>query len=68
MHAEVIDYLAAAAPAADLSDVELVSVATDDRTATVTLRSVARPVLVSWVTAPWSDGIELAVTATARAD
>ncbi len=68
VRAEVVDYLADAAPAADLDGVELVAVTTEDRTATVTLRSVARPVLISVVTAPWSDGIELVVTATARAD
>ncbi len=68
VHAEVIDYLAAASPGAELDGVELLAVATEGRTATVTLRSVARPALISWVTAPWSDGIELVVTATARAD
>ena len=65
---EVIDYLTTAAPAADLDGVELLTVTTQGRTATVTLRSIARPALVSWITAPWSDGIELVVTATARAD
>jgi len=39
----------------------------DGRTADVTLAAVARPALISWVTAPWSDGIELRVTARARA-
>jgi hypothetical protein len=39
----------------------------DGRTADVTLAAVAKPALISWVTAPWSDGIELRVTAHARA-
>jgi hypothetical protein len=39
----------------------------DGRTADVTLAAVAKPALISWVTAPWSDGIELRVTARARA-
>lgn len=67
VRAEVVDYLAEAIPATDLDGVELLAVTTEGRTATVTLRSVARPALVSWVTAPWSDGIELVATASARA-
>ncbi|MDO8107088.1 pilus assembly protein TadG-related protein [Isoptericola sp. b441] len=63
----VMDYLAEAAPGAGLGHVELVAATTDGLTATVTLRSLARPTLVSWVTAPWSDGIDLLVTASARA-
>jgi hypothetical protein len=39
----------------------------DGRTAEVTLAAVAKPALISWVTAPWSDGIKLRVTARARA-
>jgi hypothetical protein len=39
----------------------------DGHTAEVTLAAVAKPALISWVTAPWSDGIELRVTARARA-
>ena len=66
--AQVAEYLDLAAPHARLDDLALVSAGTDSRTVTVTLRSVARPVLISWVTAPWSDGIELVVTASARAD
>lgn len=65
---EVVDYLTAAAADSRLEDLTLVDVGTDGRTATVTLRSVARPPLVSWVIAPWSDGIELVVTASARAE
>ena len=39
----------------------------DGRTAAVTLGALARPVIVSWVTAPWSDGIVLQVESSARA-
>lgn len=39
----------------------------DGRTAEVELRAVARPVLLTWVLAPWSDGIELRARASARA-
>ena len=43
------------------------AVTPDGRTARVTLTAVARPALVSWVTAPWSGGIPLRVTSSARA-
>lgn len=39
----------------------------DGRTARVTLTAVARPALISWVTAPWSGGIALRATSNARA-
>jgi len=39
----------------------------DGRTAEVELRAVARPVLLTWVLAPWSDGIGLHAAASARA-
>lgn len=39
----------------------------DGRTARITVTSVARPALISWVTAAWSDGIVLSVTSSARA-
>ncbi len=39
----------------------------DGRTAEVALRAVARPVLLTWVLAPWSDGIALHAEASARA-
>jgi hypothetical protein len=39
----------------------------DGRTAEVALGALARPVIVSWVTAPWSDGIALRVESSARA-
>ena len=37
------------------------------RSAVVRLGAVTRPPLVTWVIAPWSDGIELVVDANARA-
>ncbi|MEE6274647.1 pilus assembly protein TadG-related protein [Georgenia wangjunii] len=40
----------------------------DGRRAEVTLVALARPPLVPWVLAPWSDGIALRVSSTARAD
>ena len=39
----------------------------DGRTAEVHLTALARPTLISWVTAPWSDGIELQARSSARA-
>ncbi|MCV2393745.1 pilus assembly protein TadG-related protein [Actinotalea sp. M2MS4P-6] len=63
---QVTAYLTEAAPA-DLDDLALVAATTDGRTVTVTLRAVARPALISWVTAPWSDGIAMVVTSSARA-
>ena len=43
------------------------AVSDDGRTARVTLAAVARPPLVSWITAAWSDGIALRATSSARA-
>ncbi len=40
----------------------------DGRTARVSLAAVARPAVVPWVLVPWSDGFEIRVTSTARAD
>lgn len=61
-------YLHRAAPVADLERLALVDAGTPDgRTATVTLRALARPTFLTWVTAPWSEGIVLEVTASARA-
>ena len=40
----------------------------DGRTVVVTLRAVAGVPLVNVATAAWSDGVELVVTARARAD
>lgn len=42
-------------------------VSDDGRTAEITLGALAHPVLLSWVTAPWSDGIALQVESSARA-
>ncbi len=54
--------------AAGLDGLTVVEAVSDDgRTARVTLGAVARPALVSWITAPWSDGISLQVTSSARA-
>ena len=39
----------------------------DGRTARVGVAAVARPPLISWITAPWSDGIVLRATSSARA-
>lgn len=39
----------------------------DGRTAEVRLRAVARPPLVTWVLAPWGDGITVHARASARA-
>lgn len=39
---------------------------TDGRTAQVTLTGVSRPAFLPWVLAPWSDGIAITVTTTAR--
>ncbi|MEE6282680.1 hypothetical protein [Georgenia sp. MJ170] len=40
----------------------------DGRTARVTLTAVARPPLVPWVLAPWSDGFRIQVTSLAEAE
>jgi len=67
--ADSVDAYLANAPAAerftDLAVVEATT--TDGRTARVTLRAVAQVPLLNIVTAAWSDGIELQVTARARA-
>ncbi|BDZ40877.1 hypothetical protein GCM10025865_01760 [Paraoerskovia sediminicola] len=39
----------------------------DGVSATVTLEARSRPTLISWATRPWSDGVPLHATATARA-
>ena len=49
-------------------ELELVAAeAVDGRSAHVELRALVRPVLISWVTAPWSDGIVLEAESDARA-
>lgn len=40
----------------------------DGRTAQVTLSATARPAVVPWVLAPWSDGFAITVSSSARAD
>lgn len=65
----VDEYLAAhPTVAADLEGLQVVAAGSaDGRTARVTLAALARPPLVSWVTAAWSDGIPLTATGSARA-
>ena len=68
VRAAVEAHLAASPEAARLTDLAIVeATTTDGRTARVTLRAVAQIPLVSAITAPWADGIELQVTAQARA-
>lgn len=43
------------------------TVSTDGRTAEVRLSAIAHPTLISWVTAPWSDGVVLHAQSSARA-
>lgn len=67
--AAVDDYLDAAPAADGFQHLEVVEATTDDgRTAHVTLRAVADVPLLTVVTAAWSDGVTLEVTAEARAD
>lgn len=62
-------YLERAPAATRFRDLEVVSATTDDgRTAVVTMRATADVPLLSAATAAWSDGVELLVTARARAD
>lgn len=69
VRAAVEAYLAAAPAARRFHDLTIVEATTDDgRTARVTLRAVADVPLVGPATAAWSDGVELVVTARARAD
>lgn len=61
-------HLAASPEAERLDELTVLHAGTSDgRTAEVTLGAVARPVLLSWVTAGWSDGIALTVSTSARA-
>ena len=65
----VAAHLARSAEAARFTGLSVASAGTPDgRTAEVTLAAVARPALLSWVTAPWSDGVTIVATAHARAD
>ncbi|GEN79474.1 pilus assembly protein TadG-related protein [Actinotalea fermentans] len=62
-------YLESAPAAERFQDLEVVAATTDDgRTAVVTLRATADVPLLTVATAAWSDGVELVVTARARAD
>jgi hypothetical protein len=69
VRARVEDYLADHPDAAaGWDDVQMLEASTPDgRTVTVHLAAVVRPALIGWVTAPWSDGITLDATSTARA-
>lgn len=69
VRAAVEEHLATHPQAAGRVDgLRVVEAVTDDgRTARVTLAAVARPPLVTWVTAAWSDGIALRATSSARA-
>ena len=65
----VEEYLVNAPATADFDELEVVEATTEDgRTVVVTLRAVAGVPLVNVATAAWSDGVELVVTARARAD
>ena len=65
----VEEYLAAHPGVVDgVEGLRVVEAASDDgRTARVTLAALARPPLVSWITAAWSDGVTLTATSSARA-
>lgn len=66
VRASVEAYLAQAPEAHRFTDLALVDATVVDGTTTrVSLHAVTRPVLLTWVTAPWSDGISLDVTAHA---
>lgn len=69
VRAAVEEYVAAnPEPAARWDGVRVLEASTPDgRSAVVRLGAVTRPPLVTWVLAPWSDGIELVVDANARA-
>ncbi|MBO0900953.1 hypothetical protein J1G42_12320 [Cellulomonas sp. zg-ZUI222] len=55
-------------PAARWDAVRVLEASTPDgRTAVVRLGAVTRPVLVTWVLAPWTDGIALEAEGAARA-
>lgn len=68
VNAAVEAYLAEAPAAARFEDLQVVEATVlDGRTVVVTLRAVASVPLLSAATAAWSDGVELVVTARARA-
>lgn len=64
----VSDYLQDAPGTGRLTDIRLTTATSPDgRSADVTLTARTRPLLLSAITAPWSDGIGLQVTTSARA-
>lgn len=67
VRAAVEEHLERSPGAARLAGLTVLTTSTDGRTAEVTLGAVARPPLLSWVTAAWSDGIALRATSRARA-
>lgn len=64
----VEEHLERSPGAARLTGLTVLGTSTDGRTAEVSLGAVARPPLISWVTAAWSEGIALQATSRARAD
>lgn len=69
VEAAVEAYLADAPGASRFADLEVLEATTPDgRTVIVTLHAVADVPLLNVATAAWSDGVELVVTARARAD
>ena len=69
MRRAVEEYLADnPAAAARFEGFQVLDATSDDgRSAHVRLGALARPALISWVTAPWSDGIALEAESSARA-
>lgn len=69
VRAAVQEYLAAHPdPAADWDGVVILEASSPDgASAVVRLGAVTHPVLLSWVLAPWSDGIALEASSAARA-
>ncbi|HEY3437881.1 MAG TPA: hypothetical protein VGK35_09355 [Actinotalea sp.] len=68
VRATVEDRLQAAPEATRFEDLTVLTATTPDgRTAVVSLGAPARPPFLTWVLAPWSDGVALEVTARARA-
>ncbi len=69
VRASVEAYLADAPAASRFDGLEVAEATTaDGRTVVITLRAVADLPLLTTATAAWSDGVELVVTARARAD
>lgn len=70
VRAAVADHLVASPVAGSFEDLRVAEPtgSADGRTAQVTLSARARPAVVPWVLAPWSDGFAISVSVTARAD